>query len=288
MSTLRNPFAPFDPALTLAFEENIRLALAEDIGAGDWTAMLVPEALQVNATVTVREQAVLCGAPWFEAVMLQIDPRIGVVWEFAEGALMPANAPVCRIAGPARSLLTAERAALNFLQLLSGVATVTRDYVQLVEGTNAAILDTRKTIPGLRLAQKYAVRVGGGKNQRLALYDGILIKENHIAAAGSIAAALAAARALHAGVSIQIEVENLDELSQALAAGAVSVLLDNFTTDQLRSAVTMNAGRALLEASGGIERDTVRAIAQTGVDRISIGSLTKDIKATDYSLRVVG
>ena len=288
MSTLRNPFAPFDPALTLAFEENIRLALAEDIGAGDWTAMLVPEALQVNATVTVREQAVLCGAPWFEAVMLQIDPRIGVVWEFAEGALMPANAPVCRIAGPARSLLTAERAALNFLQLLSGVATVTRDYVQLVEGTNAAILDTRKTMPGLRLAQKYAVRVGGGKNQRLALYDGILIKENHIAAAGSIAAALAAARDLHAGVSIQIEVENLDELSQALAAGAVSVLLDNFTTDQLRSAVTMNAGRALLEASGGIERDTVRVIAQTGVDRISIGSLTKDIKATDYSLRVVG
>ncbi len=288
MSTLRNPFAPFDPALTLAFEENIRLALAEDIGAGDWTAMLVPEALQVNATVTVREQAVLCGAPWFEAVMLQIDPRIGVVWEFAEGALMPANAPVCRIAGPARSLLTAERAALNFLQLLSGVATVTRDYVQLVEGTNAAILDTRKTMPGLRLAQKYAVRVGGGKNQRLALYDGILIKENHIAAAGSIAAALAAARDLHAGVSIQIEVENLDELSQALAAGAVSVLLDNFTTDQLRSAVTISAGRALLEASGGIERDTVRAIAQTGVDRISIGSLTKDIKATDYSLRVVG
>ena len=288
MSTLRNPFAPFDPALTLAFEENIRLALAEDIGAGDWTAMLVPEALQVNATVTVREQAVLCGAPWFEAVMLQIDPRIGVVWEFAEGALMPANAPVCRIAGPARSLLTAERAALNFLQLLSGVATVTRDYVRLVEGTNAAILDTRKTMPGLRLAQKYAVRVGGGKNQRLALYDGILIKENHIAAAGSIAAALAAARDLHAGVSIQIEVENLDELSQALAAGAVSVLLDNFTTDQLRSAVTMNAGRAVLEASGGIERDTVRAIAQTGVDRISIGSLTKDIKATDYSLRVVG
>ncbi len=288
MSTLRNPFAPFDPALTLAFEENIRVALAEDIGAGDWTAMLVPEALQVNATVTVREQAVLCGAPWFEAVMLQIDPRIGVVWEFAEGALMPANAPVCRIAGPARSLLTAERVALNFLQLLSGVATVTRDYVQLVEGTNAAILDTRKTMPGLRLAQKYAVRVGGGKNQRLALYDGILIKENHIAAAGSIAAALAAARDLHAGVSIQIEVENLDELSQALAAGAVSVLLDNFTTDQLRSAVTMNAGRALLEASGGIERDTVRVIAQTGVDRISIGSLTKDIKATDYSLRVVG
>ena len=288
MSTLRNPFAPFDPALTLAFEENIRVALAEDIGAGDWTAMLVPEALQVNATVTVREQAVLCGAPWFEAVMLQIDPRIGVVWEFAEGALMPANAPVCRIAGPARSLLTAERVALNFLQLLSGVATVTRDYVQLVEGTNAAILDTRKTMPGLRLAQKYAVRVGGGKNQRLALYDGILIKENHIAAAGSIAAALAVARDLHAGVSIQIEVENLDELSQALAAGAVSVLLDNFTTDQLRSAVTMNAGRALLEASGGIERDTVRVIAQTGVDRISIGSLTKDIKATDYSLRVVG
>ena len=182
--------------------------------------------------------------------------------------------------------MTAERPALNFLQLLSGVATVTRDYVKLIEGTEASILDTRKTLPGLRLAQKYAVRVGGGKNQRLALYDGILIKENHIAAAGGIRQAMDAAGALNANVSIQIEVENLDELAQALDAGAKSVLLDNFTTDQMREAVVMTGGRALLEASGGINRETVRRIAETGVDRISIGALTKDLRATDYSLRV--
>jgi nicotinate-nucleotide pyrophosphorylase (carboxylating) len=191
------------------------------------------------------------------------------------------------LTGPARALMTGERAALNFLQLLSGVATNTRDYVNLIQGTRAAILDTRKTVPGLRLAQKYAVRVGGGKNQRLALYDGILIKENHIAAAGSIAAAMAAANALHSGVGIQIEVESLDELQQALDAGAVSILLDNFSVAMLQDAVKITAGRAVLEASGGIARATIRAIAETGVDRISIGSLTKDIKATDYSLRVV-
>jgi nicotinate-nucleotide pyrophosphorylase (carboxylating) len=176
---------------------------------------------------------------------------------------------------------------MNFLQLLSGVATMTREYVTLVAGTRAVILDTRKTVPGLRLAQKYAVRVGGGQNQRLALYDGILIKENHIAAAGGIAPALRAAQALHAGVTIQIEVENASELKEALDAGAVSILLDNFSIEAMRAAVTLNAGRALLEASGGIQRDTVRAIAETGVDRISIGSLTKDIRAVDYSLRVI-
>ncbi len=288
MSTLKNPHAPFDPALARAFEANISLALAEDIGSGDWTAMLLPEATQVSARVVVREDAVLCGAPWFEAAMLQLDPRIRIDWLFAEGDRMPADAEVCRISGPARSLMTAERPALNFLQLLSGVATATRDYVQIIEGTKAAILDTRKTLPGLRLAQKYAVRVGGGQNQRLALYDGILIKENHIAAAGSIRAALVAARALNAGVSIQIEVESLDELQQALDAGAVAVLLDNFSTAMMRDAVALNAGRAVLEASGGVNRDSVRAIAETGVDRISIGSLTKDVIATDYSLRVIG
>ncbi len=288
MSTLTNPFAPFDAALAEAFEANIRAALVEDIGRGDWTAMLLPEAAQVTAHVVVREPAVLCGAPWFEGAMMQVDPRIRIDWHVAEGELMHADALVCSMAGPARSLMTAERPALNFLQLLSGVATATRDYVQLVEGTTAAILDTRKTLPGLRLAQKYAVRVGGGRNQRLALYDGILIKENHIAAAGSIRAAMEAARALHAGVPIQIEVENLDELQQALDTGATSVLLDNFSTDMMRAAVSLNAGRALLEASGGVNRDSVRAIAQTGVDRISIGSLTKDVKATDYSMRVVG
>lgn len=286
MSTLKNPFAPFDEALKQAFEANLRAALSEDIGSGDWTAKLIPESTEVTANVIVREPAVLCGAPWFEGVMAQVDPRLKIEWRFAEGDAMTAEAEVCRIQGPARSLMTAERAALNFLQLLSAVATATRDYVHLIDGTRAAILDTRKTLPGLRLAQKYAVRVGGGMNQRLALYDGILIKENHIAAAGSIAAAMSAARALNAGVSIQIEVENLDELQQALQAGAESVLLDNFSTDQMREAVHMTAGRAALEASGGVNRDTVRAIAETGVDRISIGSLTKDVRAIDYSMRV--
>lgn len=286
MSKLKNPFAPFDAALAEAMTENIRAALLEDIGSGDWTAMLLPDSAQVMAKVVVREDAVLCGAPWFEGVMQQVDSRIGIEWHFAEGDLMPADSTVCSVVGPARSLMTAERPALNFLQLLSGVATTTRDYVKLIEGTKAAILDTRKTLPGLRLAQKYAVRVGGGKNQRLALYDGILIKENHIAAAGSIKAAMDAAHSLNAGVSIQIEVETLDELKQALDAGATSILLDNFTNDIMREAVAMTAGKAVLEASGGVNRASVRAIAETGVDRISIGALTKDLKATDYSLRV--
>ncbi len=286
MSKLKNPFAPFDAALAEAMAENIRAALLEDIGSGDWTAMLLPESSHVTAKLVVREDAVLCGAPWFESVMMQVDSRMGIEWYFAEGDLMPADSTVCSIAGPARSLMTAERPALNFLQLLSGVATVTRDYVKLIEGTKAAILDTRKTLPGLRLAQKYAVRVGAGKNQRLALYDGILIKENHIAAAGSIKAAMDAAHSLKAGVSIQIEVENIDELKQALDAGATSILLDNFTNDMMREAVATTAGKAVLEASGGVNRDSVRAIAETGVDRISIGALTKDLKATDYSLRV--
>lgn len=286
MSTLRNPFAPFDAALAAAFEANIQAALVEDIGSGDWTAMLVPEHQIVNASVIVREEAVLCGAPWFEAVMHQLYAGIVIDWRYAEGELMQAGSEVCAIKAPARALLTAERTALNFLQLLSGVATATRRYVNLIAGTRAAILDTRKTLPGLRLAQKYAVRVGGGQNQRLALYDGILIKENHIAAAGGIAPALHAAQLLNAGVGIQIEVENLAELQQALDAGATSVLLDNFNNDMLRAAVALTAGRALLEASGGINADSVRAIAETGVDRISIGSLTKDVCATDYSLRV--
>jgi nicotinate-nucleotide pyrophosphorylase (carboxylating) len=287
MSTLRNRFAPFDAALATAFEQNIAAALAEDIGAGDWTAQLLPEHGVVQARLTVREAAVLCGAPWFEGVMAALDPRLQIHWHYAEADLMQADTIVCEITGPARSLMTAERAAMNFLQLLSGVATLTREYVTLVAGTHAVILDTRKTVPGLRLAQKYAVRVGGGQNQRLALYDGILIKENHIAAAGRIAPALRAAQALHAGVTIQIEVENAAELKEALDAGAVSILLDNFSIEAMRAAVTLNAGRALLEASGGIQRDTVRAIAETGVDRISIGSLTKDIRAVDYSLRVI-
>jgi nicotinate-nucleotide pyrophosphorylase (carboxylating) len=287
VSNLENRFAPFDAALQTAFENNIRAAIDEDVGSGDLTGKLVPEQQMVKARVIVREPAVLCGAPWFEAVMRQLDARIHIDWSYAEGELMSADSQVCLISAPARALLTAERGALNFLQLLSGVASATRIYVNAIADTKAHILDTRKTLPGLRLAQKYAVRVGGGHNQRLALYDGILIKENHIAAAGGIAAAMQAARKLDAGVTVQIEVESLVQLDEALRAGANSILLDNFSLDAMRDAVNLTAGRALLEASGGINLETVRAIAETGVDRISIGSLTKDIRATDYSLRII-
>jgi nicotinate-nucleotide pyrophosphorylase (carboxylating) len=287
MSTLVNKFAPFDDALKSAFEANLLAALLEDVGSGDLTGLLVPEGGRATARVIVREDAVLCGAPWFEGVMNCMQAGIEIDWQYAEGDLMKADSLVCTIQGPARALLTAERGALNFLQLLSGVATVTRKYVDVIAGTRAAILDTRKTMPGLRLAQKYAVRVGGGQNQRLALYDGILIKENHIAAAGGITNAVLAAKRLDKGVTIQVEVENLAELNEALEAGAVSILLDNFSLDVMREAVRINAGRALLEGSGGVNFDTVRAIAETGVDRISIGSLTKDVRATDYSLRIV-
>ncbi|MFZ6658228.1 carboxylating nicotinate-nucleotide diphosphorylase [Undibacterium sp. TJN19] len=286
-SNLKNSHFPFDTDLQSAFERNIRDALAEDVGATDLTGLLVPADEMVQAQVIVREEAILCGAPWFDAVMAELDARITVDWQYAEGALMQANTVVCKIKAPARALLTAERSALNFLQLLSAVASATSKYVAIIAGTKAAILDTRKTLPGMRLAQKYAVRVGGGKNQRLALYDGILIKENHIAAAGGVAAAMQQALSLNAGVGIQIEVENLEQLQAALQAGATSILLDNFDTGLMREAVAINAGRALLEASGGIDYASVRAIAETGVDRISIGSLTKDIKATDYSLRII-
>ncbi|MBQ5945986.1 carboxylating nicotinate-nucleotide diphosphorylase [Massilia sp. ST3] len=290
MTTLRNPFIPdgeLDDKLQAAFEQNILAALLEDVGTGDLTGMLVPSDTRVQARVIVREEAVLCGAPWFEGVMLAVDQDLEIDWKYAEGDLMAADSVVCTIAGSPRSLLTAERAALNFMQLLSGVASATRKYVDVVAGTNAAILDTRKTLPGLRLAQKYAVRVGGGKNQRMALYDGILIKENHIAAAGGVTAALRAADALGSGAPVQIEVETIVQLEEALAAGVKSVLLDNFDLAMMREAVKVNGGRALLEASGGVNLGTVRAIAETGVDRISIGSLTKDVRATDYSLRIV-
>jgi nicotinate-nucleotide pyrophosphorylase (carboxylating) len=288
VSTLRNPHDAFDDKLQASFEQNILAALLEDVGTGDLTGMLVPEEPRAQARVIVREAAVLCGAPWFEGLMLAVDQDIEIDWKYAEGDLMAKDSVVCTISGSPRSLLTAERGALNFMQLLSGVASATRTYVDVVQGTNAAILDTRKTLPGLRQAQKYAVRVGGGKNQRMALYDGILIKENHIAAAGGITAALNNAAALDAGVTVQIEVETIAQLEEALAAGVKSVLLDNFDLAMMREAVKVNAGRALLEASGGINMETVRAIAETGVDRISIGSLTKDVRATDFSLRIVG
>jgi nicotinate-nucleotide pyrophosphorylase (carboxylating) len=291
-TNLQNTFAPFDLDLTNALNANVSLALSEDVGTGDLTGELVPSDARVIAHVVVREDAVLCGAPWFDAVMLALDSSIVVDWQYAEGALMSADTVVCKVQAPARSLLTAERSALNFMQLLSGVATATRRYVGLIKGTSASILDTRKTLPGMRLAQKYAVRVGGGKNQRLALYDGILIKENHIAAAGGIVPALQNASEVIAKydrqISVQIEVESLDQLRLALDSGASSILLDNFDTSMMREAVAINNGRALLEASGGVDISTVRAIAETGVDRISIGALTKDVKAVDFSLRVQG
>ncbi len=287
MSNLRNPYDSFDEGLQAAFESNLLAALLEDVGSGDLTGELIPADVRVQARVIVREDAVLCGAPWFEGVMLALDQNIDIDWRYGEGDMMRAGTEVCLIEGSARSLMTAERAALNFLQLMSAVATSTRAYVQAVEGTKAAILDTRKTVPGLRMAQKYAVRVGGGHNQRMALYDGILIKENHIAACGGITPALAAAKLIGDAVSVQVEVENLAELQEALDAGASSVLLDNFDYALMRKAVELNQGRALLEASGGVNLESVRAIAETGVDRISIGSLTKDIRAVDYSLRVI-
>jgi nicotinate-nucleotide pyrophosphorylase (carboxylating) len=286
---------PTDTNETLADARarNVRDALAEDIGRGDWTALLVPAGRRVQAVVVAKEPAVLCGQAWFDDCFAALDPAAHIAWANGDGDTVAAGTTVCRIAADARALLSAERASLNFLQMLSAVATTTRAYVDAIDGLSpnpkgCAVLDTRKTLPGLRQAQKYAVRVGGGRNQRLALWDGILIKENHIAAAGGIAAALAAARALNAGVSVQIEVESLDELQQALDAGATSVLIDDFSLADMRQACRINAGRALLEVSGSVNLDTIRDIAATGVDRISIGKLTKDVRAVDLSLRVVG
>ncbi|WP_157670938.1 carboxylating nicotinate-nucleotide diphosphorylase [Chitinibacter sp. GC72] len=265
---------------------NVATALAEDIGECDWTAQLIPADQQATARIIVREAAVICGLPWANEVIRQVDASIQVDWQVTEGEYVVADQLLCVLQGNACSLLTAERSILNFIQTLSAVATETRRYAEVVAGTNAVVHDTRKTIPGLRRAQKYAVTVGGGANQRMALYDGILIKENHIAAAGGIANALAAALQIAPKhVTIQIEVENLDELAQALAGGAVSVLLDNMSLADMRSAVQMAQGKAILEASGGVDLTTIRAIAETGVDRISVGKLTKDIQAIDLSMR---
>ncbi|MBL8331222.1 MAG: carboxylating nicotinate-nucleotide diphosphorylase [Rubrivivax sp.] len=285
---------PFDhdESLEEARARNIRDALFEDIGRCDWTAQLVPAGRRVQARVIVREAAVLCGQAWFDGCVLAMDPGAQVRWLYAEGADMAPDTPVCEIASDARALLSAERPALNFLQLLSSTASITRRHVRAIEGASpnprgCAVLDTRKTLPGLRQAQKYAVRVGGGQNQRLALWHGILIKENHIAAAGGIRQVLEQARALNAGVEIQIEVESLAQLQEALDHGARSVLLDNFSPALMRDAVALTAGRALLEASGGVGLDQLAGIAATGVDRISIGKLTKDVIAVDYSMRVL-
>ncbi len=279
--------------LEQARERNIHDALREDLGSGDWTGRLIPAGRRVHATVKVRENAVLAGRDWFDGCVHALDAKAHIVWRFEEGADMAAQAQVCEIEADARALLSAERPALNFLQLLSATATTTREHVRAIEGASpnplgCAVLDTRKTVPGLRQAQKYAVRVGGGQNQRLALWHGMLIKENHIVAAGGVAAALVGAFALQSGVEIQIEVETLDQLREALAAGAKSVLLDNFGEPAMREAVAVTAGRAVLEASGGVTLAQLRGIAATGVDRISVGKLTKDVRAVDYSMRVSG
>lgn len=276
--------------LTAEIEKNVSQALAEDIGTGDLTASLIPAEETAAATVISRENIVLCGIQWFEACFRQLARQTGVCWFAQDGAAISAGQKLCEVTGDARALLSAERSALNFLQLLSAIATQTRCYVDAVSGTGALIVDTRKTLPGLRLAQKYAVRCGGGTNHRLGLYDGILIKENHIIAAGGIERALRAAEAIAPpGTFMEIEVETLDDLRGALNAGAGMILLDNFDLAGLRDAVALNARltgkKAVLEASGGISLGNIRAIAETGVDRISIGSLTKDIKAADLSMR---
>jgi nicotinate-nucleotide pyrophosphorylase (carboxylating) len=283
------------PAISLddEIDRNVGSALAEDVGSGDLTAQLVPAGTVAKATVISRENAVLCGTAWFERCFKRLDPAIRIDWKAGDGDRVVPDQLLCEIEGPARALLTGERTALNFLQLLSGVASKARQFADAVAGTKAMVVDTRKTIPGLRLAQKFAVKCGGGGNHRLGLYDAILVKENHILAAGSIAAAVSQAKQIAAGTNgrckfIQVEVENATELEQALAAGANMILLDNMSLDQMRAAVAFTAGRAVLEASGNVSLTTVRGIAETGVDRISVGSLTKDVCALDLSMRFAG
>jgi nicotinate-nucleotide pyrophosphorylase (carboxylating) len=282
------PRFDFSPAAVaeLAAADAAR-ALAEDVGAGDLTAALVPSGRRAQALVIAREAAHVCGGPWLVAAVRQLDAQATVTWAVPEGGRCALGQPVVEVRGNARALLTAERTALNFLQLLSAVATKTATYVEAVRGTRARIVDTRKTLPGLRLAQKYAVRTGGGTNHRIGLHDAVLIKENHIAAAGGVTAVLkAAAEVAGTAEFVEIEVETLAQLEEALAAGARMVLLDNMDLPMLRQAVRINDGRAVLEISGGVTLDSVRALAETGVDRISIGALTKDVKATDYSMRL--
>ncbi|MCG6860120.1 MAG: carboxylating nicotinate-nucleotide diphosphorylase [Chromatiaceae bacterium] len=268
-------------------ERQVRAALAEDLGDGDRTAALLPVGRESRVELISRQHLVVCGGPWFDDVFRQLDSRVRIEWQVAEGERAEQDQILCRLAGSTRALLTGERTALNYLQTLSGTASRARQYADAVAGLQVRLLDTRKTIPGLRLQQKYAVRCGGCYNHRIGLFDAILIKENHILAAGSIAAALEAAFALADGMQVEIEVESLGELSQALDAGATHLLLDNFDLDQLRRAVALVAGKARLEASGGVTLDSVRDIAETGVDDISVGNLTKDVESIDLSMRFV-
>lgn len=273
------------PAIA-GIRDQVARALQEDVGAGDLTAALVPPDALAAASVISREAAVICGRAWFDETFRQLDERVEVEWLVDDGAAVTPDQTLCRLRGAASSLLTGERTALNFLQTLSGTATVTRRYVEALAGTRTVLLDTRKTLPGLRAAQKYAVRCGGGSNHRAGLYDAILIKENHIAAAGSIAAALARAReTAPEGVKIEVEVEDLDQLREAIAEGARFLLLDNMEPATLRDAVAIAAGRAALEASGNITLETIRAVAESGVDFISVGGLTKHLRAIDLSMR---
>jgi nicotinate-nucleotide pyrophosphorylase (carboxylating) len=263
----------------------VALALAEDVGGGDLTAALIPKDAQAEATVISRENAILCGVAWFNAVFHQLDARVVIDWQAVDGDRIAPDQRLCTLRGSARALLTGERTALNFLQLLSGTATLARRYADAVAGTRATILDTRKTLPGLRLAQKYAVRCGGCQNHRIGLFDAVLIKENHIMAAGSISNAIAAARRLHPGVTVEVEVENLAELVEALTAQPDIIMLDNFDLATMAEAVYITGRQVKLEASGNVNFDTVRPIAETGIDYISIGGLTKDVRAVDLSMR---
>ncbi len=263
----------------------VQRALAEDIGDGDLTAALIPVTARARGRVISRETAVLCGTAWFDEVFRQVDDAIAIHWEAGDGATVQKDQLLCRLEGPARGLLTGERSALNFLQALSGTATLARRYVEAAKGTRATILDTRKTLPGLRSAQKYAVRCGGANNHRMGLFDGILIKENHIMAAGGISKVVQAARAGGAKVPVEVEVETLEQVQEALAAGADILLLDNFDLEGMRAAVRLTAGRAKLEASGGIDVTDIKAVAETGVDYISVGALTKNVDAVDLSMR---
>lgn len=266
-------------------EQDVRLALEEDVGDGDLSAAAIPAGQTATAQVIAREPAVVCGRPWFDAAFAAIDASIEIDWHVPEGARVDANQTLCSLHGPARGLCTAERTALNFLQLLSGVATVTRTFVDAVADTGVSILDTRKTLPGLRAAQKYAVLCGGGSNHRFGLHDAAMLKENHLAAAGSIEAAIAAVRRAHPDAPLTVEVETLEQVEEALAAGADRLLLDNFELDALHGAVRLNDSRAVLEASGGVELNHIRSLAEAGIDCISVGALTKHVRALDLSMR---
>ena len=268
-------------------QTTVARALAEDIGTGDVTAGLIPAAKQASATVICREAAILCGTAWFDEVFRQLDPAVHIIWQHQDGERVTANAVLCTLQGSARSILSGERAALNFLQTLSATATATRRYVDLVAHTQCRILDTRKTLPGLRTAQKYAVVCGGGTNHRIGLYDRVLIKENHIMAAGSITAAIQQARQLHPSILVEVETENLQELAEATAAQADIIMLDEYSLADMREAVRITDGRIPLEASGGVSPETLVAIAETGVNFVSIGGITKHVRAVDLSMRFV-